>query len=262
MRRKTILTLISLTLFISIKTTFSQGELRTEKEIFIRNEWSLGITVLNNGWGFDYRYGKHINAFKKHLYEINFNTIRHPKEIKLSNPFWPSTSRYVYGKVNNSYDFKIGKGRQKTLFTKEDKGSVEVRLVYFGGISLNMLKPIYYEVRRTGDIYETIKFNKSLTVYDIIGKASFFKGITETDFVPGAYTRLAVSFEHGKLDSQIRAVEAGVSVYGYLKPLEIMISGQTTQFFVSIFVNYRFGKVFHGAQFKNLNEKDTKNILE
>ena len=244
-------------LIISSRTVFAQGEIQTEKEIFFRNERSIGILFNNNGIGIDYRYGKFINAYKKHLYEINLNNLKHYKEVKIVNPWYPSLNRYVYGKVNTVFDINAGKGRQNVYFFKQDAGSVEIRSFYFAGFSLAVLKPIYYKVRYSQDLEKYEKFDPVLhRSSDIIGKAGYFYGIDETFIIPGIYIKAGVSFEYAKRDFQIRALEAGVTVNAFLQTPEIMAQIDNQQIVISVFLLYRFGKVFHGAQFKNLNTKE------
>jgi len=244
--KKLILLFPFLILFSS--TGFAQGELDDQQKIFFRNEQSVGLLLNSTGWGLGLRYGKRINYLNKRLYEVDFTHIKHPKEIKTTNPYFPNNRGFVFGKLNLFMNLRAGMGHQREVFKKIDSGGIAVR--YFGsaGPSLGFYKPIYYEVLYSlyDNIYEIKieKFSEGIhQSSDIYGRASFFKGFDEIKFVPGAYVKLGLNFEYSKIDRVIHALEVGVTFDAFTKKIPIMASEDNKQFFFALFVSYRFGRI-------------------
>lgn len=236
---------------------FAQGEIDEEKKILYRNEWSLSTCVRTDGLEFDYRSGKFVNFFKKNLWDCGIGFIKHPQQYRASNVYVTGYGQYCFGKKNFCFDVFYSRGRQRLLFQKQDLNSVEIRMFYFGGVSLAFLKPIYYEIYYDQYTVESEKFdpvNHYATI--TLGTSSFSKGFSEISVVPGAYIKAGLSVEFGKSDKKLAALEAGGKLSAYAKELEIMAQKRNYQFLASFFVSCRFGRVFHGAHYEYLNEYD------
>ncbi len=241
---------IALYLFILFFSSqlFAQGEIDNEKKIFFRNEKTWGFSLFSNGWGGNYRYGKRLNSFRKFIWEVDMNYIRHPKEIKISvDPY--GATRFVYGKVNLPIELRGSAGFQRELFRKIDKGGVSVRFVYSGGPSIVLLKPIYYEVAYSDGFHiEKFDITQSQNIY---GRASFFRGFSELKVDPGVFLKAAFSFEFSKKDNKVKALEAGVTASAFLNEVEIM-AAQNSRFLFNIFISYRFGQIVRGGYMEDI----------
>ena len=225
----------------------AQGELKQQDRIFYRNEKSFGVSLNSNGIGVSGRYAKRINARKKTLWEIDGGNIKHPKEIRISNVYYNNRS-FVFGKENLFINLRGGWGKQHEMFRKVDRGGISIRRYFTVGPTIGFLKPIYYEVFKAGgginDYYISIeKFSTSTHQGTIYGRASFFKGINETQITPGVYGRFGISFEYSKSDITIHAIETGVSLDLFPREMKIMATEQNNFYFLTLFVSYRFGKV-------------------
>jgi len=232
---------------------FSQGEIDNQDKIFYRDERTFSVFLTSNGFGANYRYGKRQNARNKRLYEIDFLSVKHPKETKLSTPQIYNTRSFVYGKTNSFFVLRPSIGFQQELYRKIDKGGISIRYYYSGGPAIGLYKPIYYEVltsvspdNRIG-YFETQKFDPSIQHTTIYGRASFFKGLKETKILPGATFKLGASFEYSTVDELIHAIELGVSVDAFIKKVPIMATDKNPQLFISLFLGYRFGKVINAS---------------
>ncbi|MBN2611692.1 MAG: hypothetical protein JXB00_09060 [Bacteroidales bacterium] len=245
---------------------FAQGELLEEDNIFYKNERTFAVVLGSNGLGLNYRYGKRLTALRKVIYEIDFASIRHPKEIQLSSSVYLLSSRsFVFGKLNQFYSLRAGIGLHDELFPKIDKGGISIRRYYAFGPSIGIAKPIYYNFEIIGYdingepyIESTVvdKFQNSQHIQSSIisGKASFFKGFDETSLIPGLYTKLGVMFEFGKYNQTIHAIDAGILLDGFIKKIEIMDDGKDQYFFLTLFASYRFGRVID-AKYKMKRSK-------
>jgi len=224
----------------------AQGDLAENPRIFYRNERSIGVLINSNGWGVSGRYAKRLNARNKNIWEIDFANIKHPKEIKISNSYYNNRS-FVFGKTNIFVNFRGGWGKQKEMFRKVDRGGISIRRYFSFGPTIGILKPIYYEVYKTGEgnqyYIEEEKFDPSIHQGYIYGRASFFKGFDEVSVMPGVYGRFGMSFEYSTSDISIHAIETAVSLDLFPKEMEIMATERNNFYFLTLSVSYRFGKV-------------------
>lgn len=230
----------------------AQGEIDDQPKVFFRNERSFAVSLNSNGWGVNFRYAKRLNAFSSIIFDGDLAGIRHPKEIKSQSPYIGGWGRsYVFGKTNEVFSLRAGTGYQKELFSKFDQGGISVRYFAGGGLSLALLKPIYY-LKVTGYDPQTFYITRvrSLfdpdymqSVYDIYDRESFFTGIKETTLAPGAYVRAGLVFEYSSEDRAIHALEGGIQLEGFLKKLPILAIEDNPRLIFSLFASYRFGKV-------------------
>lgn len=248
-------------------TGYSQGEIDYQDKIFFRNERTYGLNLNSNGFGVNFRYAKRIDGFSKTLYEGEFNYLKHPKEIKGSIP---NTNRsIIFGKLNSAYSLKFGIGYQKEMFPKKDFGGISIRYFANFGPSAAFLKPLYYEY---------LDKNRQSTFFDkfqnqnhgsIIGRGTFNMGFNELSVKPGAYAKFGFTFEYSKVDEIFHALELGIGIDAYLLPLKIMDAPREKilfllpddQFFITLFIGYRFGKVIE-RQFTPRKNRLDKLITE
>lgn len=231
---------------------YSQGEIDKQAKVFYRNERSWSASLNSNGWGLNYRYAKRLNAYSSIIFDGDFASIRHPKEVKSQSPYKGTWGRtYVFGKTNDAFALRGGAGYQKELFGKFDQGGISVRVFGAGGLSLALLKPVYYQkVTGYNPATDQILYEESLfdpdymqSVYDIYDRESFFTHIDKTTLLPGFYARAGFCFEYGSEDRILHALEGGVQIEGFLKKLMILATDDNRQLFLTLFVTYRFGKV-------------------
>ncbi len=240
--------------------TMAQGEIDDEARIFYRNERTFSGTLSSTGWSVGMQYAKRRNAFKSLVYGGEIGSLRHPKEYKSQSPYaggWGTG--YVFGKTNEVICLRFGTGLQKEIFGKYDKGGIAIRYFFSGGLSLALMKPVYY-AKIVGFDYQKLEVitEKSLfdpdymqSIYDIYDKKSFFMGFDEIKLDPAVFARAGLSFEYSIQDRIINALEGGIQLEGFMKKVPIMASNDNRQLFFSIFVTYRFGKVMD-ARFNNL----------
>lgn len=223
-------------------------EYQEEKPPLLKNEWTIGLNIHTAGWGGNFRRGKNITAYKKRLYEFEVFNIKHPKEVRTVNPYFDNAKSFFYGKQNTLTVVRLGFGKQKILFSKAEKGGVEVRLNYTGGFSLGLAKPVYLNI-----LYPT-KFEREYELrvekYDperhyvdnIYGRASFMEGIGEIKPYPGGYGKLGFAFEYGKWSESIKCIEVGAMVDVYAKEIPIMAKTENSQVYLNFYINLLYGR--------------------
>lgn len=231
---------------------YAQGEIDKQPKVFFRNERSWAGSLNSNGWGANYRFSKRLSAFSSIIFDADLAGIRHPKEIKSQSPYIGGWGRsYVFGKTNEAFAIRTGTGYQKELFSKFDQGGISIRYFAGGGLSLALLKPVYYlkvtgfdpstfDIARTRSLFDP---DYMQSVYDIYDRESFFSGIEETTVSPGCFVRAGLSFEYSSEDRAIHALEGGIQLEGFLRKLPILAVEDNQQLFLTLFASYRFGKV-------------------
>ncbi len=216
--------------------------------VLLRSEFAGGIILHSRGWGLHFRKGQNLSYFRSLNWEIDFVSLKSPKQIKTLNPYFNNAKSYVYGKLNHIYILRAGIGIKRLLNRKPYWGGLELRFVYMGGFSLAFAKPVYlYILNYTPDNDEyTIdieKYNPEIHGLDnIYGRAPYLNGIENTSLHPGVYVKLGLNFEFGKYNSSIKAVEVGGILDFYPIPLSIMAYNPEQSFFITFYVGVSFGK--------------------
>jgi hypothetical protein len=134
-------------LMISIKGIAQQAGLDGPRLLY-KKQHSKSFFVTSRGWGINYRTGKHITGKSDGVFEFDFTTFRHPKEIRTRSEGGNNRS-YVLGKMNNLVAIRAGYGIQRSLYGKELAHAVEVKWNLYAGVSLGLAKPVFLEIRKS-----------------------------------------------------------------------------------------------------------------
>ncbi len=215
--------------------------------LLYRQESSLGINLHTSGMGVSFRRGTQLTVARKRMLEVDFVGMKHPKEDKTH--ITKDSPGFVYGKLNYVSLLRTGFGFQHVIFAKGDRSGVEVRFNYSAGLSLAILKPVYLDINiRSGQNpfgssrHEPQRYDPNLhQLSDIYGRSSFGYGMTELTFHPGGYAKSGFSFEYGKNDKSIRALEAGAVLDLFPKVIPIMAYASNNNYYFSLYLAMYFG---------------------
>lgn len=227
--------------------------LEEEKRFIYKKEWSGGVIIHSRGFGGTLRHGIVTNNFRKIIFETDLVKIKHPKEIKVVNPFFDNAKSYVYGKKNAFFALRVGAGSQFLLFDKAPQDGVEINFHVMGGASLGLLKPIYLEILK--ETNNAFIFDVVTEKYDelrhfpgnIYGYSGFNKGLNELTLKPGGYLKTGLSFDWSTKDNKILALETGTVLDLYPKQIPIMAdfpNVNNKSVFISFYANITFGKKY------------------
>jgi hypothetical protein len=241
--------------FSALSVAQDKPALKTEEgttlNVLYRNEGSGKIYANTRGLGALYRRGKHITAKSRSFYEIDFQSLKHPKEVKVSGSA-QDKKRFVYGKINQAFLLRGSVGMQKVLFAKADNKAVEVRYSYSIGPTLAFAKPYYVQVYRSQNTItgqtspDVVKFDtESFTQDSVVGRGAFSDGLAETKVYPGASAKFNLSFEYSPYTNLIRAIETGISVDFFPKALPIMARNPAENLVVTFHVGFVFGSKWY-----------------
>jgi hypothetical protein len=233
---------------VETETKKVNANLYDDTKMLYRNEMCGGIIAHSNGFGANFRKGVHVTGTRKRVFEAEFVSFKHPKEVKTNNPSFDNSKGYYYGKLNSFFILRPGFGYQNVIFSKPEKSGVEIRYVTFVGGSLGIAKPVYLQILRRTPIdnyYElsTERYDPAAHFPDnIYGRAPFSKGLNEIKLYPGGYVKAGLSFEYGALDDVVKAIETGITVDIYPKVVPLMATQRNQQVFVSLYLNFLYGR--------------------
>ncbi len=247
---------ILLVLFITVVSgnLYSQeiNENITVEDSIIYNRFhTYGVTFHNFGLGVNYRWGERLNVYKNRFFEVEAQSLRSWKQVKMVNPYIFNAKSYVYGKVNNAFVLHFGLFFDKRINRKsyEFEKGVGIRWVYGGGAGLGIAKPYYYYVVYFYGMYDyeikEEKFDPNPTYDDIYGRAPFTKGFDELSFYPGVYFKTGLNFEYGNKKTKINYMEVGFAMDILPTGLTIMYAQQNKIFYPILYINLSWGKRFN-----------------
>ena len=233
---------------------FAQDSLRTENDdvtILYRNEAEGGLNVHSNGFGITFKRGWHITGYKKKMLDIDLVSMRHPKQYKQPNPYYPDSRPFFFGKLNFVYILRGGYGRQNVLFGKGERSGVEVRYNYYMGADLGITKPVYLDVLLDDPfdsllkVIDTRKYDPNdpvqQSVENIYGPGPYFKGFSELKVYPGVYGKFALSFEYSGWQQKVTALETGVVLDYFPNAIPIMAYTPKENLYVNFYISLIWG---------------------
>jgi hypothetical protein len=225
----------------SALTAIEQGQ---PANVLYRNEATFGIFAHSRGFGGEYKRLMHVTGTRKRLLEIQLLNMKHPKEYKVRYDGAGGTKSFYYGKLNSLIMLRGGVGYQTTLYGRAERKSVEIRMVTTAGPNITFAKPVYLYVFKeniTAPVIE--KYDpEQHTLNNIAGRAPMLYGFGNMKIYPGAYAKMGFSFEYADYSNEVKALEAGVVVDGFIVPVPIMANVRKEQVFVTLYLGFSFGK--------------------
>ena len=207
---------------------------------------ALGLQLRTNGYGLFYELGRMKSPRITNTYTLELTEIKHPKEEKFQGADGFFGNTFIYGKINNFYQARLGFGKQYIFGQKGNKNGIAVIGILQGGLSMGLLKPYYLEVENATGGREEIKYSpKDSTLFlsgPFFGSAGFSKGWSELEFTPGAYAKTALRFDFGRYNESVSALEIGISVDAFSKKIPLMLLNKDKQLFYQGHIAFVFGR--------------------
>lgn len=234
-------------LFSFIQTITAQNTVFEEKRTIYKKEESFGGLVHTRGFGLTYRYGKYTSGFTRKIYDVDLVGMKHPKEIKTFTSAFDNSSGYVYGQLNSVLILRGGIGRHNTFVSKQSVRGISISSILSGGFSLLYTKPVYLEVIKVDSISgelssEVERYSpEKHSQYEILGKASYFRGFFNGTYYPGVFAKYALSFESSRQADRINALEVGAILDVYIQEIPMMANDFNKRYFFNLYVSLTFG---------------------
>ena len=263
MKKVLLLMIVTSSIYIAQAQTKTKDEIRKDRAVRLEKlkkdededaliynkQGAFGIRLNTDGYGIFYEHGKYKSLAVTNLWWISLDERKDPKEQKVSNTdgFFQIGNPFVYGKINNFYQLKVGIGQQRLIGGKDVKNGVAVSAIYGGGVSAGLVKPYYINItndstHETRDVKYSPETDNVFRNGPINGGSGFGKGFNELSFVPGVHARVALRFDYGHFNELLSAIEAGVNAQYYTKDVQMMIDQPGKKFFFNAYVAIVFGK--------------------
>jgi hypothetical protein len=216
----------------------------------ITHEMSVGFRLNSNGWSGYADLGhaktkdmKHIDMFHNvRFWQLEVTEKKDPHEYKSTSSNGSGTNTYIYGKINNFYGVKLGRGYRTLLAGKPDPGCVSIHWVNAGGVSVGLIKPYYLNVYPNTIKYTEGTQSDFLNQGIIEGSAGFGKGLNEVKIDPGFHLKSALHFDFSANRKNVIAIEAGMNFEYYSTAVQLMANQSAVPYFFDIFAAVQFGR--------------------
>ncbi len=232
------------------------------KGILYEKEFAIDFTLHTNGLALAVNFGKIKTYYKTQYYHIQIGELKHPKEyrqnIESLGGFPTRSSRsFIFGKRNNLYMIRGGIGGKRYFSEKAKQKGLAVGMSYEFGPSLGITKPYYLElIRRSPDNTSNIIVSEKYSSENrddflerdlIYGASGVTRGFTfsELGFVPGAHAKIGAHFDWGAFDEVVKALEAGIMVDFFIRPVPIMVEVDNVNnrmLFINLYLTLQLGK--------------------
>lgn len=205
---------------------------------------TFGIQLRTNGYGLFYEHGRMKTPRFTNMYMVELTETKHQKEDRVQSQEGAFGGSFVYGKINNFYQLKLGFGQQYIFGQKGNKNGIAVMGIYQGGLSVGLLRPYYLDVEDNGT-KRSVKYESADSVIflsnNILGSSGLSKGWNELKVRPGAFLKAALRFDFNKYNEKVQAVQIGLSVEAYAQKIPQIIERKPQQIFFQGHLAYVFG---------------------
>ena len=220
-----------------------------ETSIIFNRQSAFAVRLNTDGYGLFYEHGKYKSLSVTNLWWISLDEYKSPKEERIANTdgFFQVGTPFIYGKINNFYQLKVGIGQQRLIGGKDIKNGVAFSAIYGGGITAGLLKPYYINAADdstgiTDDYKYSAQTDHIFRYGPINGGSGVGKGLNEIKFTPGVFARAALRFDYGAYNELLSALEAGVTAQYYTKEMPVIMDQPGKKFFFNAYVALVFGK--------------------
>ncbi|MCC6816365.1 MAG: hypothetical protein IT267_08140 [Saprospiraceae bacterium] len=244
--------LLKFCVWIQVSGQSSEIPQTVRKGVIYKKEKSFDLAIQTNGYYLGYNIGK-IHKYNYSTYfHIDLGHLKDPREQKVNqnSTIGNYLGNYIYGKQNDLWNIRIGRGVNRYFSEKSRKRGVAISMRAEAGLLIGLLKPYYLQVNERQDNINRlidIRFSDErkeqfLSRNDIKGASGFAKGLGELNIKPGAFGRIGLGFDPGAYEKYVRAIVFGVSLDVYSGRVPIMATEKNSFLFANFFFNLQFGK--------------------
>ncbi len=244
--------LVFLNVFIGLRAQSVEIPQTVRKGIIYKKEKSFIAAIQTNGFYFGYTLGKIEKYYlTKYLY-VDVGHLKDNREYKVNQSYSTNgfLGNYIYGKQNDLWNLRVGRGLTRYFSEKSRKKGVAIGIRMEAGLLLGILKPYYLQIKDRIDNFYTIddvRYSKDneetfLDKDRIVGYSGFSKGLSQLSLLPGGFGKISLSFDPGAFEKTVRSINMGISLDLYSKKVPILVSQQNRFLFANLFLNLQFGK--------------------
>ena len=183
------------------------------------------------------------------LIGLDLSIIKDYREF--DSPYSYNGRGYTEGKLNQLIVIRPEYGRQWTLFKKPSEGGAALKGLIATGPNIGMQMPYHVDISyvNPGSGKSSILSIPMSQTYDntyqrttILGESSFFKGASESIYVPGWHLKTAFNVELDSFKQNYLALEVGFIVDYFSKPIEMLNQTPQRSVYTTGYLTFFFGK--------------------
>jgi hypothetical protein len=189
------------------------------------------------------------NPKSQSLFGLDFSIIKDYREF--DSPYSYNGRGYTEGKLNQLIVIRPEYGRQWTLFKKPTEGGAALKGLIATGPNIGVQMPYHVDISyiNPGTGKSSILSIPMSQTYDntyprttILGESSFFKGASESIYVPGWHVKTAFNVELDTFKQNYLALEIGFIVDYFSKPIEMLNQTPQRSVYTTGYLTFFFGK--------------------
>ena len=183
------------------------------------------------------------------LIGVDLSIIKYYREF--DSPYSYNVRGYTEVKLNQLIVIRPEYGRQWTLFKKPSEGGAALKGLIATGPNIGMQMPYHVDISyvNPGSGKSSILSIPMSQTYDntyqrttILGESSFFKGASESIYVPGWHLKGAFNVELDSFKQNYLALEMGFIVDYFSKPIEMLNQTPQRSVYTTGYLTFFFGK--------------------
>lgn len=235
--------LLHILIFLSPFAAFNQEHATDETSTLMRRDVVGGINFNTHGWGFACFYGFQKNYKYKNTVGFTVTNIRHEKEQKIYGDFGNSKG-YYYGKLNSLVSFRPTFGGKLVLFKSKRENGIEISAKWHLGPSLGLLKPVYLRIDKFSSPPVDERYDPTIHFPEnIASRSSWFKGLGQAKFIPGAFGKFGFDFDFSTVKTTISGGEFGIMIdYFFTPEVEILYNNPNSNYYACLYLQFNFGQ--------------------
>jgi len=230
----------------------SKNNVTSAKNIDPMGNIALGISTSTSSGifgGITARKVRMNNPKSQSLFGLDLSIIKDYKEF--DSPYSYNGRGYTEGKLNQLVVIRPEYGRQWTLFKKPSEGGAALKGLIATGPNIGMQMPYHVDISyvNPGTGKSSILSIPMSQTYDntyqrttILGESSFFKGASESIYVPGWHLKTAFNVELYSFKQNYLALEVGFIVDYFSKPIEMLNQTPQRSVYTTGYLTFFFGK--------------------
>lgn len=189
------------------------------------------------------------NTQSQSLIGLDLSIIKDYREF--DSPYSYNGRGYTEGKLNQLIVIRPEYGRQWTLFKKPSEGGAALKGLIATGPNIGMQMPYHVDISYvnpgTGkssilSIPMSQTFDNTYQRTTILGESSFFKGASESVYIPGWHLKTAFNVELDTFKQNYLALELGFIVDYFSKPIEMLNQTPQRSVYTTGYLTFFFGK--------------------
>lgn len=220
----------------------------TTEPVLLKRYFTYGGNINSRGWNATFRYGIQSDEKSATDFFTDFGRLKHEKEVRIVNASFNNPKQYVFGRINQTFVWRVGINRKMVLSDKLFNREVLVNFNLGTGFSGMVLKPVYLEIYKRSqdqnrDVYAVERYNPAIHTDQsvIYGNAAFTYGLDELKLKAGGFLKASFTFEWSNENDQFKSIETGIVADFYNNRIPIMAFSENHKTFISLYAGFNLG---------------------